>query len=146
MALYLIVAHQTAASPELVERIRALARRDPEARFTLVVPATPATHLLRSWDEGEVREIARRQAREAMRVLAAAGVPLVAARIGDASPMQAVEDELRDYPGPTGIVVSTFPPGISRWLRSDLPARLRRRYGLPVEHVVAAPTPASSPA
>ena len=30
------------------------------------------------------------------------------------------------------IVVSTLPAGVSRWLRLDLPRRLRRRCGLPV--------------
>jgi hypothetical protein len=146
MALYLIVAHQTAASPELVERVRALADRDPEARFALLVPATPHAHLLQTWDETEVREIARRQARAAMDALAAVGVELVSARIGDPAPLLAIDDELREHPGYTGIVLSTFPPGVSRWLRGDLPSRLRRRLTIPVEHVVAQPAPAPTTA
>ncbi|HKE99237.1 MAG TPA: hypothetical protein VKG45_09945 [Actinomycetes bacterium] len=143
MARYLVVAHQTAASPELIRRARELAAEDPAAEFVLLVPATPATHLLGGWEEGEVREIAQRRAREASAALAAAGVNLTGARIGDASPMQAVEDTLREDPPFDVIVVSTFPPGISRWLRADLPGKLRRRCLQPVEHVVAAP--ASSP-
>jgi hypothetical protein len=35
--------------------------------------------------------------------------------------------------------VSTFPPGLSRWLGGDLPNQLRRRTRLPVHHVIAAP-------
>jgi hypothetical protein len=139
MARYLMVAHQTAASPELIERARALAAAQPGTEFVLLVPATPPGHLLHNWEEGEVRDIARRRARTAAEQLLAAGVPVVDARIGDASPLQAVEDELLERPDYDGIVVSTFPPGVSRWLRGDLPARLRRRYDLPVEHVVAQP-------
>jgi hypothetical protein len=136
MARYLIVAHQTAASYELVDFTRALSERDPDACFVLLVPAKPAT-LPPTWEEGEVREIARRRAMEARIVLLGAGVNLLEARVGDPSPHQAVEDELRERPGYEAIVVSTFPPGISRWLHGDLPNRLRRHFGLPVHHVVA---------
>jgi hypothetical protein len=138
MSRYLVVAHQTAASPELIQRAQAMVARDPEAQFVLLVPATPVVHLLH-WEEGEGREIARRRAREATDKLLSAGVEVVAFRIGDASPLQAVDDELRERPGYDAILLSTFPPGRSRWLRGDLPAKLRRLHGLPVEHVIAAP-------
>jgi hypothetical protein len=138
MARHLIVAHQTAASPELVDRVRQLAERDPQAEFVLLVPATPTSHLL-TWEEGEARQLAGRRAREASAALRAAGVEVVDARVGSHSPLEAVGDELRAEPGYAGIVLSTFPPGLSRWLKGDLPNQLRRRYRLPVEHVVAAP-------
>jgi LmbE family N-acetylglucosaminyl deacetylase len=138
MARHLIVAHQTAGSPELVDRVRQLAERDPEAEFVLLVPATPTSHLL-TWEEGEARQLAALRAREASEALRAAGVEVVAARVGSHSPLEAVGDELRAEPGYAGIVLSTFPPGLSRWLKGDLPNQLRRRYRLPVEHVVAAP-------
>jgi hypothetical protein len=144
MARYLIVAHQTAASPELAERVKAIAARDPEAEFTLLVPATPTSHLLHSWEEGEARQLAARRGREAAALLAAAGVPVTATQVGSHSPLEAVGDELQARPGYGGIVLSTFPPGLSRWLKGDLVAQLRRRYRLPVEHVVAAPTRAAT--
>jgi hypothetical protein len=144
MARYLIVAHQTAASPELTERVKALAAGDPEAEFTLLVPATPTSHLLHSWEEGEARQLAARRGREAAALLAEAGVPVTATRVGSHSPLEAVGDELQARPGYGGIVLSTFPPGLSRWLKGDLVAQLRRRYRLPVEHVVAAPTRAAT--
>jgi LmbE family N-acetylglucosaminyl deacetylase len=143
MARHLIVAHQTAGSPELVDRVRQLAERDPEAEFVLLVPATPTSHLL-TWEEGEARQLAGLRAREASEALRAAGVEVVAARVGSHSPLEAVGDELRAEPGYAGIVLSTFPPGLSRWLRVDLPNQLRRRYRVPVEHVVAAPAHAST--
>jgi hypothetical protein len=145
MARYLIVAHQTAGSPELLERVKELAAADPAAEFTLLVPATPTDHLLHNWEEGEARQLARRRAEEATRRLAEGGVKLAAARIGAHSPLEAVGDELLARPGYDRIVLSTFPPGISRWLRGNLPAVLARRHRLPVDHVVAqAPAPTST--
>jgi hypothetical protein len=136
MARHLIVAHQTAGSFELVDRVLELAERDSKAEFVLLVPATTTGHLLH-WEEGEARQLAAHRAREASQALRAAGVEVVAARVGSHSPLEAVADELRVQPDYAGIVVSTFPPGLSRWLRIDLPNQLRRRYRLPVEHVVA---------
>jgi hypothetical protein len=136
MARHLIVAHQTAGSLELVDRVLELAERDPKAEFVLLVPATPTGHLLH-WEEGEARQLATLRAREASEALRTAGVEVVAARVGSHSPLEAVADELSMQPDYAGIVVSTFPPGLSRWLRVDLPNQLRRRFRLPVEHVVA---------
>ncbi|HYT26757.1 MAG TPA: hypothetical protein VEP73_09780 [Actinomycetota bacterium] len=144
MARHLIVAHQTAASPELAERVRAIADGDPDAEFVLLVPATPTSHLLHTWEEGEARQLAARRGREAAALLSAAGVKVTATRVGCHSPLEAVGDELQARPGYAGIVLSTFPPGVSRWLKGDLVAQLRRRYRLPVVHVVAAPTRAAS--
>jgi LmbE family N-acetylglucosaminyl deacetylase len=143
MARHLIVAYQTAGSPELVDRVQQLAERDPDAEFVLLVPATPTSHLL-TWEEGEARQLAGLRAREASEALRAAGVEVVAARVGSHSPLEAVGDELRAEPGYAGIVLSTFPPGLSRWLKGDLLNQLRRRYRLPVEHVVAAPAHTST--
>jgi hypothetical protein len=141
MARHLIVAHQTAGSPELVERVRELAASDPKAEFVLLVPATPTGHLLH-WEEGEARQLATQRARDAAEALREVGVEVVAARVGSQSPLEAVGDELRIEPDYAGIVVSTFPPGLSRWLRVDLPNQLRRHYRMPVEHVVAVLTDA----
>ena len=54
--------------------------------------------------------------------------------VGSSDPMHAVTDVLdrREF---DEVVVSTFPPGVSRWLRMDLPNRIRRRSKLPVTHV-----------
>jgi len=145
MARYLIVAHQTAGSPELLERVKELAAGDPAAEFTLLVPATPTDHLLHNWEEGEARQLARRRAEEATRRLTEAGVNVTAARIGSHSPLEAVGDELMARPGYDRIVLSTFPPGISRWLKGNLPAILERRFRLPVDHVTSpARLPSSS--
>ena len=45
MGRYLLVAHQTADSPELRGRVLELVRQDPAAEFVLLVPATPISVL-----------------------------------------------------------------------------------------------------
>ena len=59
MARYLIVAHQTATSPALVSRVRAMLAVEPGAEFVVLVPATPVEQL--PWyAEGDARSLARR--------------------------------------------------------------------------------------
>lgn len=137
MARYLVVAHQTAESPELIEKVRALATSDPAAEFVLLVPATPIAHLL-TWVEGEAVEVAAKTAEAARARLEGAGARVVRTAVGDASPLQAIEDELMAHPGQyDAIVFCTFPPGLSRWLRLDLPHQAERRFVLPIIHVMA---------
>ncbi len=138
MARYLIVAYQTAGSPELAERIRSLVGEDPEAEFTLLVPATPPSHL-HTWEEGEARQLAMNRGTQAAAGLAEVGAKVTAVRVGSHRPLDAVSDELYWHGAYTAIVVSTFPPGLSRWLKGELPNQLRRRTRLPVHHVIAAP-------
>src|SRR5438093_8009321 len=137
MARYLIVAHQTAASEELIERVRFLASEDPSSEFVLLVPATPIEHLL-TWSEGESRALASRDAETARAALEAAGVNVVRADVGDSSPLMAIQDELSEHQGACdAMVISTFPPGLSRWLKLDLPHQAERKFKLPVIHVIA---------
>ena len=58
--------------------------------------------------------------------------------VGDASPMLAIADALREQAFDE-VILSTFPPSISRWVKLDLPQRVKRRFGLPVTHVVTQP-------
>ncbi len=138
MSRYLLVAHQTAGSPEVVERVREIVATDPAAEFVLLVPATPVSHLL-LWEEGETLEIARRRAETAMARLQEVTAQ-VTARVGDGSPLQAITDELTQHPGYDAILISTLPQGRSRWLRMDLPRRVARQFSIKVIHVVAQPT------
>jgi hypothetical protein len=139
MASYLVVAHQTAASPELTGRLLELASSDPEAEFVLLVPAKPVGAFFHNWDEHEVRVASAERGEAAATKLREAGLRVGAVRVGDQSPVDAVCDELLDHKDYTAIVLSTFPPGMSRWLVGNLPKKLHLRTGLPVEHVVARP-------
>jgi hypothetical protein len=137
MGKYLLVAHQTAERQELLDAAKELAAKDSRATFTLLVPATPAGDLL-TWDEGETKEIARARAQSAAAWLQGNGIKVVGARIGDADPVAAIDDEFLAGRRYSAIVISTLPPGISRWIKMDVVSRLRRkRPRTPVVHVVA---------
>jgi len=127
MARYLLVAHQTARSDELLAAAVNLAYGDPEAEFHLLVPATPVVNLM-VWEEGETREVARRHAVAARRRLEEHGLRVTEARAADQDPMAAIADELHSGSRFAAIVVSTLPAGVSRWLRMDVISRVRRNF------------------
>ena len=134
MARFLVVAYQTATSPELARRLGELAETDPEPTYiTLLVPAREAL------PGSEVQ--ARAQAAAAANILErSAGVHVAWSLVGDAHPQRAIEEELRALPGEySAIVLSTLPRATSKWLPLADPDELRRRFGLPVHHVEAQP-------
>jgi hypothetical protein len=140
MARYLVVAHQTVTSPELVKQVRVLREQDKDAEFVLLVPATPVRHLLlRRGDEHDAEATARKRAERGRALFAKKGLPLLDAKVGAPDPATAVDREVEAEAGYTGFVISTLPAEKSRWLRMDLPRTVRAKYGLPVHHVVAAP-------
>lgn len=136
---YLVVAHRTADSAELFERLRDLSEGTQGAQFVLLVPATPPTYL-EELSEGRVRPamaIAAERARRIRERMLALELNVVAARVGNWDPVQAVAEELR-HESYSAIVLSTLPPGVSRWLRMDVPARLARRFPkVRIDHVIA---------
>jgi len=136
MARYLVVAHQTADSLELVTALRQAKNRDPGSTFVLVVPATPVQHL-RGWTEGEARAVAAAAGDRAVKQLRRSGIEFDSVRVGDPDPVNAAADERNDHPDYDEVIVSTLPAGASRWLQADVKKKLERRLGLPVTHVVA---------
>ena len=135
MSRYLVVTHQTALSPDLQRRVRALVAQDPVAEFTVLVPEVPGAPV--TW-EGETVDAAKQRGEAAKAVLEeAAGARVVRTVVGAPDPVQAIADELAAQPGYDTLVICTLPPGISRWLKLDLVHRAERRFGLPVVHVVA---------
>ena len=141
---YLVVAHQTATSGALLDKLQDLAKDDDEAVFTLLVPATPRGQGL-TWTEGGSVAQAQGVASVASRRFQSAGLRMAGTITGDASPLQAISDALGSVVEFDAIVISTLPPGVSRWLKMDVHARARRQFGLPVIFVVAsgAPLPAT---
>jgi methylmalonyl-CoA mutase cobalamin-binding subunit len=121
----LVVANETVVGDPLLERVRERASRGP-ASFLIISPQSDPSQA----DHPE----AERRLRRALTILRAEGID-VHGQVAHPDPYtaatQAVEDERVDE-----IIVSTFAPSRSPWLRRDLIQRLHKQTGLPVEHVV----------
>jgi hypothetical protein len=141
MRRYLVVANQTLAGEPLVSRLRELSRTGPCA-FFLIVPATPPRDHL--WTEGEARATAGARLDEALMRLSALEVT-VEGEVGDGNPMLAIGDAIRDHGPFAEIILSTLPPGASKWLGLDLPHRVSASFGLPMTHIVGEPAPVGAP-
>jgi len=135
----LILAYRTAATPTLVEEVRARANEGPRS-FALLVPD------LHRLEEAGTKE-AELILELAIPLLEEAAGGRVEGIVGDSDPYVAVRDvlERRDF---DEILVSTLPPRVSRWLSRDLPSRLAE-LGKPVSVVTgpesARPVSASPP-
>jgi len=121
----LIVAHRTAATPLLLNAVRARATRSA-CMFTLLVPRT-------YWDPDTDETSATLEL--AIPLLDEAAGGHVEGLIGDSDPFIAVRDAVTRL-SIDEIIVSTLPARVSHWLRRDLPRRLQQ-FGLPVTVVTA---------
>jgi hypothetical protein len=130
----LVVAHQTAATPGLLDAVRERAQRGPTT-FHLVVPqqAHGMHKVVDPQDAGA--DEAQRVLEGALPKLSDAAGVQVTGSVGDAEPLMAIQDavNLGDY---DEIIISTLPLGISRWLKLDLISKAKG-LGLPVTHVAA---------
>jgi hypothetical protein len=133
-ASVLVMANRTAESPELLEALKKRAG-EGECEFTLVIPSTPhgiawAADMAAGEDEAEHhREAFVAELREE-------GLDVKEARVGDPDPLAAAQDaaNFEDF---DEVIVSTLPLKISKWLKLDLPSKVKAATGLPVTHVVA---------
>jgi hypothetical protein len=130
----LVVAHQTAATPGLLDAVRERAGRSPST-FHLVVPQQAhGMHKVVDPQDAGVDE-AQGVLEAALPKLSEAAGGEVTGSVGDAEPLMAIQDaiNLGDY---DEMIISTLPLGISRWLKLDLISKARG-LGLPVTHVAA---------
>jgi hypothetical protein len=132
MRIYLVVAHRTLIGPALIDHVRTLGPPE-ECHLHLVVPVRhPTDH---AWTDGEVRAVARARLEEGLGAFRALGFE-VSGEVGDSNPVYAVTTALRTASFRCdGVVVSTLPSGVSRWLHLDAVTRIRREVDLPVTHV-----------
>lgn len=133
MSRILVVANRTAESPELLEALRSRAS-DGECSFTLLIPSTPhgiawAADMHSGGDEAEDHRNAF------VDELREEGLNVDAAKVGDADPLAAIQDEC-NFGKYDEIIVSTLPLRASKWLHIDLPHKAGHATGLPVTHVV----------
>jgi hypothetical protein len=135
-----IVANQTLPSATLWRAVTE--RASPGTAFHVVVPLTPVQHGL-TWDEEESLKQANERLAAFIEHVRTLGIEATG-EVGDRDPVQAVSDCLRTLPGVDEIVLSTLPPGISRWLGQDVAGRLRKATPVPVA-VVYEETTTSAP-
>jgi len=96
MPRYLVLANQTASSPELTSAVRKMVEKKADTEFVLLVPATPVEDLL-DWQDGDNETIAKRTAQAAKEHLEGMGAKVVRTEVGDPSPIKTIEDELQRH-------------------------------------------------
>jgi GABA permease len=127
----LVVANETVGGHELRQL---LAQKAAGAREQVLVVSPALNTRIRHWASDE--DPARAQARLDSSLARLAELGLQArGEIGDADPLQAMEDALRTF-GADEIVISTHPPGRSHWLERGIVEGARARFEVPVTHVV----------
>jgi len=133
MRRYLVVANRTLGGAHLTAKVRECLAAGP-CQFHVLVPASHTTKDL-TWTEGGDRTAAEARLAEALARFRAAGA-VVTGEVGDTNPIEAIGDVLRREQFDE-IILSTLPPGVSRWLGQDLPKRVSKQYRLPMQHIVA---------
>lgn len=138
MRRYLVVANQTLGGERLLAELRARVAQGPSS-FHLVVPATHP-HEEGNHIDRHARDHAQQRLDDVLERLRDLDAE-VTGEVGDASPVLAINDALIAHEADE-IILSTLPPGVSRWLKRDLPHRVERRFNLPLTLVVAEQQPA----
>lgn len=129
----LVIANETCAGRALLDEIRYRAA-GRESRVLVVAPALSGP--IRFWasDIDGARAVAQERLDTSLAALAASGLEAEGG-VGDADPVQAIEDALRTFAADE-IIVSTHPPGRSNWLERNEIARARERFPVPITHVI----------
>lgn len=121
---------------EAFRRATGLGRRDEQqADVRVIAPALNSR--IRHWlsDEDEARRRARLRLAATLESLCAAGIE-ADGRVGDADPLQAIDDALVEF-HPEEIVIVTQPDRHSHWTTRDLSGQARRRFAQAVVQIVA---------
>jgi hypothetical protein len=142
VALYLIVANQTIGGEQLTAKLDELATAG-SSTFRFLVPVTD-TEGAHQWDYPPIDRLIP-DAHQIARVLAEARLENELARLRragieasgevvDALPVERAQEVLHEGHF-DGVVVSTLPRRLSRWLIRDLPHRIAGIADVPVTHV-----------
>ncbi len=122
----LVVANQTAASPELVSLLKQRADERPR-RFIIVIPQD---HGLGTAVRG-----ARERLKRLLASLADAGV-VAGGLIGDPDPYTATMNAVQFF-HISEIIISTLPETRSKWVADKLVERVEKSTGKPVQHIAS---------
>jgi hypothetical protein len=122
----LVIANETVLGDQLLDRIKERAG-ESRASFLLISPQSDPT--------GAHHPEAERRLKRALAELRGAGID-AHGQVAHPDPFSAAMEAMREE-RVDEIIVSTFGPEKSGWLRRDLVERLRAETKLPVDHVVA---------
>jgi GABA permease len=138
-----VLANQTIGAEELHEALHGIEGSE-RAEYHVVVPTNPV-------DTGQAdregaafvweatAEAARARLEATLETLHADGLT-VDGELGDYRPLVALDKAMREFE-PDLVVISTHPEERSTWLRHGVVAEARKRYDVPVQHVVAESVP-----
>jgi hypothetical protein len=129
----LVIANETVGGARLQEEVH----RRSEGKEEQVLVICPALNSpLRHWasDEDGARADAQDRLNASLARLRSLGID-AKGEIGDAEPLQAMEDALRLF-GADEIIISTHPEGRSHWLEKGIVQGARERFAVPITHVV----------
>jgi GABA permease len=136
MRRYLVVAHKTLAGQHLLDEAQRRMEDGP-CTFHLLVPCQHPHD--RSWTDHDIEAQANEVLERGIKEFEALGAEATG-EIGDPNPVYAADAVLRREHFDE-IILSTLPPGPSRWLKVDVPHRMERAFSLPITHLVAADAP-----
>jgi hypothetical protein len=128
----LVISNATLSGAELFREIR---ERADETDTEVLIVAPALTSRLHYWMSDFTDGVVNAQARLARSLehCAAAGIT-AHGQLGDAHPLQAIDDAMRTF-APDEIIIATHPPGRSNWLERNVVDDARRRFAVPIVHV-----------
>jgi hypothetical protein len=129
----LVIANETVGGGPLRRQIE---ERSSGYETSVLVVSPALNSPLRHWasDEDPAREEARQRLEASLQRLRENGIE-ADGEVGDADPLQAIEDAVRTF-GPDEIIISTHPEGRSHWLERGVVTGARERFAVPITHVV----------
>jgi nucleotide-binding universal stress UspA family protein len=120
----LVVANQPVAGEDLHDIV--------DAEVVVVAPALIGRLGYWTGDDRRSRRDAEERLELSLESLRKSGLE-VSGSVGDADPLQAIEDALREFDA-DAIVVATHPEGCSNWLATDILGRAQRRFSRPIAY------------
>ncbi|MEI2776907.1 MAG: amino acid permease [Tetrasphaera sp.] len=137
----LVIANRTMAAHELHEALQRI-EGSGRARYHVIVPANPvdtgqAMHEGAAYVWEATTQAAQERLQETLSILRAQGLS-VTGELGDYRPAVALDAAVRSF-NPDQLVISTQPEEQSNWLRSGVVDEARKKYDIPLLHVVVAP-------
>ncbi|HEY7706326.1 MAG TPA: hypothetical protein VH968_04080 [Gaiellaceae bacterium] len=129
----LVIANETVGGSPLRDLIHSRSEGVEEV-VRVVCPALMSPVRYFASDEDGPRAAAQERLERSLSRLRELGIT-AAGEVGDADPLQAIEDALRTF-GADEVIISTHPEGRSVWLEKGVVRSARERFDVPITHVV----------